>query len=125
MVAVTVDMDVVDLRDAQGTLVTGEQVDNLQGLLKGTRNPAWDPGPIDALGGPRTRAAILAFQEDNSLEADAIVGPLTWASSSHRRCRSRLASRPTTARGRSPSTPSRSSPGVGPQSPLKGWSARW
>lgn len=79
MVAVTVDMDVIDLRDAHNELVTGSQVDNLQGLLKGTRNPAWDPGPVDGLGGPRTRAAAVAFQEDNTLETDAIVGPLTWA----------------------------------------------
>ena len=78
MVAVTVDMDVIDLRDAHNELVTGSHVDNLQGLLTGTRNPAWDPGPIDGLGGPRTRAAVVAFQEDNTLEPDAIVGPLTW-----------------------------------------------
>jgi len=78
MVAVTVGMDVIDLREADNELVTGSQVDNLQGLLKGTRNPAWDPGPIDSLGGPRTMAAAIAFQEDNTLEPDAIVGPLTW-----------------------------------------------
>lgn len=78
MVAVTVDMDVIDLRQAHNELVTGSHVDNLQGLLKGTRNPAWDPGPIDGLGGARTRAAVVAFQEDNTLEPDAIVGPLTW-----------------------------------------------
>jgi peptidoglycan hydrolase-like protein with peptidoglycan-binding domain len=78
MVEVTVDMDVIDLRDANNQLVRGSQVDNLQGLLKGTRNPAWDPGPIDGLGGPRTRTAVLAFQEDNTLDPDAIVGPLTW-----------------------------------------------
>ena len=78
MVAVTVDMDVIDLQGAHNRLVTGRHVDNLQGLLKGTRNPAWDPGPIDGLGGPRTRAAVVAFQEHNVLEQDAIVGPLTW-----------------------------------------------
>ena len=78
MVAVTVDMDVIDLRNADDEHVTGSQVDNLQGLLHGTRNPAWDPGPIDGLGGPRTRAAVVAFQEHNVLEQDAIVGPLTW-----------------------------------------------
>ncbi|MGI9023750.1 MAG: peptidoglycan-binding domain-containing protein [Acidimicrobiales bacterium] len=47
-------------------------------LLKGTRNSAWDPGPIDGLGGPRTKAAAVAFQGANSLTQDAIVGPLTW-----------------------------------------------
>ncbi len=78
MSSVSINMDFIDLRNAQSALVLGRHVDNLQGLLKGTRNPAWDSGPIDGLGGPRTRAAALAFQEDNTLETDAIVGPLTW-----------------------------------------------
>ena len=78
MSSVTVNMDFVDLRNVQSGLVLGRHVDNLQGLLKGTRNEAWDPGPVDGLGGPRTKAAVLAFQGDNSLAQDAVVGPLTW-----------------------------------------------
>jgi peptidoglycan hydrolase-like protein with peptidoglycan-binding domain len=78
MSSVSVKMDFVDLRTAQNALVLGRHVDNLQGLLKGTRNSAWDPGPIDGLGGPRTKAAAVAFQGANSLAQDAIVGPLTW-----------------------------------------------
>lgn len=78
MSSVTVNMEFIDLRDAQSALVRGRHVDNLQGLLKGTRNSAWDPGPIDGLGGPRTKAAVIAFQGANSLAQDALVGPLTW-----------------------------------------------
>ena len=78
MTSVTVNMQFIDLRNAQSSLVLGRHVDNLQGLLKGTRNPAWDPGTIDGLGGPRTKAAVLAFQGENSLVQDAMVGPLTW-----------------------------------------------
>jgi peptidoglycan hydrolase-like protein with peptidoglycan-binding domain len=78
MASVGVNMDVIDLRDAGSVLVTGRHVDNLQGLLHGTRTAEWDPGPIDGLGGPRTRAAVLAFKGANSLDQDAIVGPLTW-----------------------------------------------
>ena len=78
MSSVTVNMDFIDLRSAESSLVLGRHVDNLQGLLKGTRNGAWDPGPIDGLGGPRTKAAVIAFQGANSLAQDAIVGPLTW-----------------------------------------------
>ncbi len=78
MASETVDMDVIDLRNAANTPVGGRHVDNLQGLLKGTRNGAWDPGPVDGLGGSRTRAAVLAFQRDNALAQDAVVGALTW-----------------------------------------------
>jgi len=78
MSSVTVNMDFIDLRNAQSGLVLGRHVDNLQGLLKGTQDPAWDPGPIDGLGGARTKAAVIAFQGGNSLAQDAIVGPLTW-----------------------------------------------
>jgi peptidoglycan hydrolase-like protein with peptidoglycan-binding domain len=73
-----VEMHTIDLRNAQTAVVQGRHVDNLQGLLAGTRNTAWDPGPIDGVGGPRTRSAVLAFQSTNSLVPDAIVGPLTW-----------------------------------------------
>lgn len=78
MAQVTVNVDTIDLRNAQTTLVTGRHVDNLQGLLKATRKPNQDPGGIDGLGGQRTKSAVLAFQGANSLAADAIVGPLTW-----------------------------------------------
>ena len=78
MSMVTINMEVIDLRNAQSALVLGRHVDNLQGLLKGTRDPEWDPGPIDGLGGALTKAAVVAFQGANSLAQDAIVGPLTW-----------------------------------------------
>ena len=78
MASISVNMEELDLRNAETALVTGRHVDNLQGLLKGTRTAAWDPGPIDALGGPRTKAAVIAFQGANGLAPDAIVGPLTW-----------------------------------------------
>lgn len=53
-------------------------MDNLQGLLKATRKPDQDPGPIDGKGGSKTKAAVVAFQGANSLDKNAIVGPLTW-----------------------------------------------
>lgn len=39
----------------------------------------FDPGPVDGVKGPRTTAAIKAFQKANGLDDDGIVGPLTRA----------------------------------------------
>jgi N-acetylmuramoyl-L-alanine amidase len=44
------------------------------------RNMGYDPGPIDGIVGPRTKAALIAFQEDNPpLSVDGICGPATLA----------------------------------------------
>ena len=37
------------------------------------------PGPIDGAIGPKTYAALVAFQRANGLKPDGIAGPLTWA----------------------------------------------
>jgi peptidoglycan hydrolase-like protein with peptidoglycan-binding domain len=79
MAQVTVSLDTIDLRSANEFLVRGRHVDNLQGLLAGTRVPRFSPGPIDGLGGARTLTAVLAFQSAQGLAADAIVGPRTWS----------------------------------------------
>ncbi len=78
MAQVTVNMDTINLSEAQTTIVKGKHVDNLQGLLKATRKADQDPGPIDGLGGQKTKAGVLAFQGANSLSKDGIVGPQTW-----------------------------------------------
>ena len=39
----------------------------------------FDPGPIDGLAGPKTAAAVKAFQAKARLKADGIVGPKTLA----------------------------------------------
>jgi hypothetical protein len=59
VVSLTVRMDPLDLRNAATELVAGRHVDNLQGLLNGTRRSEWDPGPIDGLGGPLTSEACV------------------------------------------------------------------
>lgn len=40
----------------------------------------FDTGGVDGIVGPKTKAAILAFQKVHALTVDGIVGPRTWAS---------------------------------------------
>ena len=53
----------------------GPDVTRLQQLL---RNAGFDPGPIDGIFGPRTQAAVIAFQRSRNLVPDGIVGINTW-----------------------------------------------
>lgn len=53
----------------------GPDVTRLQQLL---RNAGFDPGPIDGIFGPRTQAAVVAFQRSRNLTPDGIVGVNTW-----------------------------------------------
>jgi len=52
----------------------GENVRTLQQLL-----PSIPPLVADGIFGPRTEAAVIAFQRQFGLVPDGIVGPLTWA----------------------------------------------
>ncbi|MPW24503.1 LysM peptidoglycan-binding domain-containing protein [Alkalibaculum sp. M08DMB] len=55
---------------------TGPNVKLIQSLLNRIGYPA---GPIDGVFGEQTRSAVIAFQRDNRLTADGIVGPATWS----------------------------------------------
>lgn len=35
-------------------------------------------GKLDGFYGPQTKAAVMAFQRENNLEVDGVVGPRTW-----------------------------------------------
>ncbi len=54
----------------------GADVTAVQTELK---DKGYDPGGIDGFYGPKTEAAVKAFQKAGGLEADGIVGPATWA----------------------------------------------
>lgn len=54
----------------------GPAVTDLQNLLT---NQGFNPGPIDGKFGPRTDAAVRAFQTARSLPATGIVDAATWA----------------------------------------------
>jgi peptidoglycan/xylan/chitin deacetylase (PgdA/CDA1 family)/lysozyme family protein len=55
---------------------TGSEVKELQEILI---KLGYAPGPIDGRFGPSTEKAVKAFQANNNLVVDGIVGPKTWA----------------------------------------------
>ena len=60
-------------RGASGSVVTA-----LQKGLKKYSTPATDPGAVDGDFGPKTEAAVKAYQQDRGVPADGIVGDQTW-----------------------------------------------
>ena len=60
-------------RGASGSVVTA-----LQKGLKKYSTPATDPGAVDGDFGPKTEAAVKAYQQDRGIPADGIVGDQTW-----------------------------------------------
>ncbi|MDJ0962420.1 MAG: peptidoglycan-binding domain-containing protein [Acidimicrobiia bacterium] len=62
-------------------LRNGSSGDEVRQLQDDLALLGFDPGPIDGAFGPKTEAAVRAFQESvDSLGADGIVGPKTAAS---------------------------------------------
>ena len=55
---------------------TGQVVVELQQKL---RTNGFDIGSLDGAFGPKTKAAVIAFQKAKGLASDGIVGPATWA----------------------------------------------
>ena len=53
----------------------GEDVSNIQNLLKAKGLYA---GSCDGVYGEKTREAVIAFQRERKLNADGVVGPITW-----------------------------------------------
>jgi peptidoglycan hydrolase-like protein with peptidoglycan-binding domain len=54
----------------------GPEVEYLQGQLLAA---GFDPGPIDGIFGPKTKAAVMAFQRAKGLEVNGVANPRTWA----------------------------------------------
>lgn len=55
--------------------VRGVMVSDVQRALS---KAGFDPGPIDGRAGKKTKSAVKAFQRQNNLKADGIVGEKTW-----------------------------------------------
>jgi lysozyme len=61
------------------TLRQGSRGQHVRRVQQAVATAGFDPGPVDGVFGPRTRAALRAFQQAKGLQADGIVGPRTWA----------------------------------------------
>jgi hypothetical protein len=72
-----------DIADYQDTwmLKLGhmDPVEALTGIQARLNNLGYDCGPVDGLDGPRTQAAVRAFQKAQKLEVDGLGGPRTQA----------------------------------------------
>lgn len=62
-----------------GAVASETDTVDTRGLQQQLAQRGFDPGKIDGISGPRTKAAIKAFQTANGLTADGIVGPRTMA----------------------------------------------
>jgi plastocyanin len=72
--ASTVDGITTDKSTWMRTGTSGAGVEDLQKKLAAA---GFDPGPLDGSFGPKTQAAVRAYQQANGLQVDGIVGPET------------------------------------------------
>lgn len=56
-----------------------DPIDTPTGIQQRLHNLNYNPGKIDGIIGPRTRAAVRLFQEHHDLDPDGIAGPKTQA----------------------------------------------
>jgi hypothetical protein len=61
------------------TIREGDNGDLVHELQQKLVDRGEDPGPVDGWFGPRTRVAVEAFQMNNNLQFDGVVGNQTWA----------------------------------------------
>ncbi|MBX3218932.1 MAG: peptidoglycan-binding protein [Labilithrix sp.] len=55
----------------------GIDLSTVRGVQTRLKELGFDPGSIDGVVGPKTRAALVAFQESRGLTPDGVVGPKT------------------------------------------------
>ncbi|MBV9386626.1 MAG: peptidoglycan-binding protein [Chroococcidiopsidaceae cyanobacterium CP_BM_ER_R8_30] len=66
-------------RPAQAAMTTGTNSSKVTELQQDLKADGFNPGPTDGVFGPRTEAAVVAFQKAHGLYPDGIAGPKTLA----------------------------------------------
>ncbi len=88
-------------RSSTPTLREGSRGPAVRELQSKLQAAGFNPGGVDGVFGPKTRAAVVAFQRAQGISVDGIVGPQTWG---------RL-TRPGGASPTTPTTPTQPAPG--------------
>ena len=65
--------------DNRNGIAPTSRADRTRGVQQQLKAKGFDPGPVDGISGPRTRAAVRDFQRANNLRVDGIAGPNTRA----------------------------------------------
>lgn len=64
---------------ASGILREGSRGADVQRVQELLTTVGYAPGPVDGIFGPKTKVAVLAFQDDHGLRVDGLVGSNTRA----------------------------------------------
>jgi len=62
---------------------TGSRGSSVISVQKELKAAGINPGPIDGDFGPKTRAAVMAYQRKHHLAVDGVVGSKTWSALTH------------------------------------------
>ena len=54
-----------------------DPIETISGVQQRLTNLGWDPGPVDGVNGPRTKAGVRQFQARYQLTVDGAAGPQT------------------------------------------------
>ena len=60
------------------TLKLGSEGSIVEELQRRLLDEGFDPGPVDGIFGPKTKAVVVSYQDSFGLEPDGVCGPITW-----------------------------------------------
>ncbi|MBV9266306.1 MAG: peptidoglycan-binding protein, partial [Acidobacteriaceae bacterium] len=59
------------------SVLAAQGSDDIRAAQQALKDKGFDPGPVDGVDGPKTRAAVREYQKQNNLRADGRLGPQT------------------------------------------------